>query len=226
MRDVVLVTGHLGGQIAGNPAGICDGYDLHYTRYDPRFHGGILQSESPTFQESENGSEPVVAGGRRRLSAETGWSTGRRSGRLNVAALLLDSEFSSDDDDPMLVPVGSGRAIDFESDGAAMPTWWANGSVSCEIAATEFLSVLLRSLRGRRREVVAADPGRTYDECIQRVGPCRAIRIRRHELNCHAMRIKFPVGMSGGIEVDLAPIIASLGVIRSPSFFRRTNTSS
>jgi choline kinase len=112
VREVVLVTGHLREQIAKLLPGICAEHDVAVREIvNPRFHEGSLLSLKISLPEIEDSSEPVLL-----MDADVFYPTGmldHLTGSAHSTALLLDREFATDDDDPMLVPVKNGRPIDF-----------------------------------------------------------------------------------------------------------------
>jgi choline kinase len=112
VREVVLVTGHLREQIAELLPGICARHDVAVREIvNPRFHEGSLLSLKVSLPEIEDSSESLLL-----MDADVFYPTGmldRLVGSPHGTALLLDREFSTDDDDPMLVPVKNGRPIDF-----------------------------------------------------------------------------------------------------------------
>src|SRR5262249_23166907 len=112
VREVVLVTGHLREQIAELLPSICVRHDVAVREIvNPRFRQGSLLSLKVSLQEIEDSSEPLLL-----MDADVFYPTvmlHRLIGSPHGTALLLDREFSTDDDDPMLVPVRNGRPIDF-----------------------------------------------------------------------------------------------------------------
>src|SRR4030095_5009147 len=112
VREVVLVTGHLREQIAELLPAICPHHDIAVREIvNPRFHEGSLLSLKVSLPEIEDSSGPVLL-----MDADVLYPTGMLDRLIRSShhtALLLDREFATDDDDPMLVPVKNGRPIDF-----------------------------------------------------------------------------------------------------------------
>jgi choline kinase len=112
VREVVLVTGYLRDQIAEWLPGTCTRYDVPIREIvNPRFEEGSLLSLKVSLPEIQGSSEPVLL-----MDADVFYPTGmldRLIGSTHGTVLLLDREFSTEDDDPMLVPVKNGRPIDF-----------------------------------------------------------------------------------------------------------------
>jgi len=112
VHEVVLVTGYLREQIAELLPGICARHDVIVREIvNPRFTEGSLLSLKVSLPEIEDSSEPVLM-----MDADVFYPNGmldRLIGSPHGTALLLDREFSTNDDDPVLVPVKNGRPIDF-----------------------------------------------------------------------------------------------------------------
>src|SRR4030095_15426526 len=112
VREVVLVPGHRHEQVLALPPEICALDDVAVREIvNPRFHEGSLLSLKVSLPEIKDSAEPVLL-----MDADVFYPTGmldRLIGSPHGTALLLDREFSTDDDDPMLVPVKNGRPIDF-----------------------------------------------------------------------------------------------------------------
>src|SRR5207247_10688382 len=111
---LVLVPGYLREQIAELLPGICARHDLGVREIvNPRFDQGSLLSLKVSLPEIEGSSEPLLL-----MDADVFYPTEilhRLIGSAHDTALLLDRNFSTDDDDPMLVPVRNGRPIDFRT---------------------------------------------------------------------------------------------------------------
>jgi len=112
VREIVLVTGHLREQVAEVLPDICARHDVAVREIvNSRFHEGSLLSLKVSLPEIEDSYEPLLL-----MDADVFYPTGmldHLTASAHATALLLESEFSTDDDDPMLVPVKNGRPIDF-----------------------------------------------------------------------------------------------------------------
>ena len=112
VTDVVLVTGHEREQITRALPPIAERYGLTVTeRVNERFTEGSVLSVAAALPDVEGGDEPLLL-----MDADVVYP-GEMLRRLidtpQRTALLLDREYSTDDDDPVLVPVKNGRAFDF-----------------------------------------------------------------------------------------------------------------
>lgn len=112
VRELVLVTGYLRELIAELLPAIYDRHGVAVREIvNPRFHEGSLLSLKVSLPEIKDSSEPLLL-----MDADVFYPTemlDRLMGSRHGTALLLDRKFSTDDDDPMLVPVKNGRPIDF-----------------------------------------------------------------------------------------------------------------
>jgi choline kinase len=117
LRDVgitefVLVTGHLREQIARVLPEIAARHQLTATEIiNGRFIEGSVLSLAVALPEIERLKEPLLL-----MDADVlypGAMLRRLIDAPDPTALLLDREYSTQDDDPVLVPVKDGRAFDF-----------------------------------------------------------------------------------------------------------------
>src|SRR5437763_9613141 len=112
VREIVLVTGHLREQIAELLPDICARHDVAVREIvNSRFHEGSLLSLKVSLPEREESSAPLLL-----MDADVFYPTGmldRLTRSVPPTALLLDREFSTNDADPMLVPVKHRRQIAF-----------------------------------------------------------------------------------------------------------------
>ena len=112
VREVVLVTGHLREKIAELLPDIAarHGFTIREI-FNPRFHEGSVLSLKASLPELEASAEPVLL-----MDADVLYTSEmlkRLIASPHRTALLLDRQFSTSDDDPVLVPVKDGRPIDF-----------------------------------------------------------------------------------------------------------------
>ena len=112
VRDVVIVVGHLREQIEQALPAIAlrHGLVLHAVANDRYAEGSIL-SLAVSLPEIESSREPVLL-----MDADVLYPAAmlqRLIESSHPTALLLDREFSTADDDPVLVPVKAGRPVDF-----------------------------------------------------------------------------------------------------------------
>lgn len=112
VEDVVLVTGHLREQIAAVLPGICARQGVSIRELvNERYHEGSVLSLAAALPELEGSHEPILL-----MDADVLYPA-RMLERLihsgDATALLLDREYSTSDDDPVLVPVKNGRPFEF-----------------------------------------------------------------------------------------------------------------
>jgi len=164
VRDVVLVTGHLRNQIADMLPGICARYDVALRQIvNLRFHEGSVLSLKASLPEIENSSEPLLL-----MDADVFYPTGmldRLIKSTNGTALLLDREFSTEDDEPMLVPVKKGRAIDFRKQWSGDADFVGESIGFFKIAPTDF-SLLIKETHARSRNSICPD---SYDDVLRKL---------------------------------------------------------
>ena len=162
LREVVLVTGHLREQIAKLLPGICARHDVAVREIvNPRFHEGSLLSLKISLPEIEESSEPVLL-----MDADVFYPTemlDRLIGSPHGTALLLDREFATDDDDPMLVPVKNGRPIDFRKQWSGDAEFVGESIGFFKIAPVDFPR-LIKETRAQNRGSNCAD---SYDDVLR-----------------------------------------------------------
>jgi choline kinase len=150
VRELVLVTGHLREQIAELLPGICGRYDVAIREIvNPRFQEGSLLSLKVSLPEIEDSSEPLLL-----MDADVLYPTGmldRLTGSAYDTSLLLDREFSTDDDDPMLVPVRNGRPIDFRKEWSGDAEFVGESIGFFKIAPVDF-PLLIKETQARSRD--------------------------------------------------------------------------
>jgi len=162
VREVVLVTGHLRDQIAEMLPGVRARYDVALREIvNPRFHEGSLLSLKVSLPEIEDSSEPVLL-----MDADVLYPTGMLNRLIRSAhgtALLLDREFTTDNDDPMLVPVKNGRPIDFRKQWSGDAEVVGESIGFFKIAPADF-PLLIKETQARSRDSICAD---SYDDVLR-----------------------------------------------------------
>jgi choline kinase len=162
VRELVLVTGHLREQIAELLPGICARHDVAVRELvNPRFHEGSLLSLQVSVPEIEDSSEPLLL-----MDADVLYPTGmldRLTGSAHETALLLDREFSTDDDDPMLVPVRNGRPIDFRKKWSGDADFVGESIGFFKIAPVDF-PLLIKETQARSCDSACAA---SYDDVLR-----------------------------------------------------------
>jgi choline kinase len=162
VRELVLVTGHLREQIAELLPGICTRYDVAVREIvNPRFHEGSLLSLEVSLPEIEGSSEPLLL-----MDADVFYPTEmlhRLTGSAHGTTLLLDRNFSTDDDDPMLVPVKNGRPVDFRKRWSGDADFVGESVGFFKIAPADF-SLLIEETQARSRGPSCTD---SYDDVLR-----------------------------------------------------------
>jgi len=162
VREIVLVTGHLREQVAEVLPDICARHDVALREIvNPRFHEGSLLSLKVSLPEIEESSEPLLL-----MDADVFYPTGmldRLTESVHGTALLLDREFSTNDDDPMLVPVKNGRPIDFRKHWRGEADFVGESIGFFKIAPTDF-PLLIKETEARSRGSSCAD---SYDDVLR-----------------------------------------------------------
>jgi choline kinase len=162
VREIVLVTGHLREQIAELLPGICARHDIAVREIvNSRFHEGSLLSLKVSLPEIEDSSEPLLL-----MDADVFYPTGmldHLTASAHATALLLDREFSTDDDDPMLVPVKNGRPSDFRKHWSGDADFVGESIGFFKIAPADF-PLLIKETQARSRGSNCAD---SYDDVLR-----------------------------------------------------------
>jgi choline kinase len=162
VREIVLVTGHLREQIAELLPCICARYNVTIREIvNPRFHEGSVLSLKVSLPEIEGSSEPVLL-----MDADVFYPTemlDRLIGSAHGTALLLDRKFSTDDDDPMLVPIKNGRPIDFRKQWTGDADFVGESIGFFKIAPADF-PLLIEETQARSRGPSCAD---SYDDVLR-----------------------------------------------------------
>jgi choline kinase len=162
VREVVLVTGHRREEVVALLPEICARYDVAVREIvNPRFHEGSLLSLKVSLPEIEDSSEPLLL-----MDADVFYPTGmldRLIGSPHGTALLLDRDFSTGDDDPMLVPVKNGRPIDFRKQWSGDADFVGESIGFFKIAPADF-PLLVKETQARNRGSNCAD---SYDDVLR-----------------------------------------------------------
>src|SRR5262245_57234359 len=162
VSDVVLVTGYRREQIAELLPGICAQHDVAVREIvNPRFHEGSLVSLKVSLPEIEDSSEPLLL-----MDADVFYPTEmlhRLIGSAHRTTLLLDRNFSTDDDDPMLVPVKNGRPIEFRKQWSGDADFVGESIGFFKIAPVDF-PLLIKETHARSRDSSCAA---SYDDVLR-----------------------------------------------------------
>ena len=162
IEDVVLVTGHLREQIAAVLPGIGARHGLRFRELvNERYHEGSVLSLAAASPELEGMREPVLL-----MDADVLYPAQmleRLIGSGPATTLLLDREYSTSDDDPVLVPVRNGRPFEFRKkwEGEAD---LVGESVGFFQIAPEDLPLLIDETKARAAGLEVRD---SYDEVLR-----------------------------------------------------------
>ena len=162
VREIVLVTGHLREQIAELLPDICARHDVAVREIvNSRFHEGSLLSLKVSLPEIEDSYEPLLL-----MDADVFYPVGMLDRLIrspHPTVLLLDREFSTDDGDPMLVPVKNGRPIDFRKQWSGDAEFVGESIGFFKIAPADF-PLLIKETHARSRGSSCAD---SYDDVLR-----------------------------------------------------------
>ena len=162
VREVVLVTGHLREKIAELLPDIATRHGLTIREIvNPRFHEGSVLSLKASLPEIEASTEPILL-----MDADVLYPSEmlkRLIASSHRTALLLDREFSTGDDDPVLVPVKDGRPIDFRKLWSGEADFVGESIGFFKVAPEDF-PILVDETEMRSRGPECAD---SYDDVLR-----------------------------------------------------------
>ncbi|MFN2507870.1 MAG: NTP transferase domain-containing protein [Chthoniobacterales bacterium] len=162
VAEIVVVTGHLREKVAQALPRLRDQHGMEVREIvNPRFEEGSVLSLAASLPEVEGSSEPVLLMDADVLYA--GEILNRLIGSRHRTVLLLDRNFSTRDDDPVLVPVKEGRPFEFQKkwNGEAE---FIGESVGFFRVAPEDLPMLIAETRARCAIAPCTD---SYDEVLR-----------------------------------------------------------
>jgi choline kinase len=162
LEDVVLVTGHLREQIAAVLPRICARYGLTIRELvNERFQEGSVLSLATALPELEGRREPILL-----MDADVLYPAemlARLTRSSDGTALLLDREYSTSDDDPVLVPVKNGRPFEFRKKWTGEADFVGESIGFFKIAPAD-LPMLIGETRARSAGRGISD---SYDEVLR-----------------------------------------------------------
>lgn len=162
VREVVLVTGHLREQIAELLPSIRERHEIAVREIvNARFQEGSVLSLQVSLPEIESSSDPVLL-----MDADVLYPAemlGRLITSPHRTALLLDREFSTADDDPVLVPVRNGRPFDFRKQWSGEADFVGESIGFFKITPEDF-PLLIEQTQARCHGRNCAD---SYDEVLR-----------------------------------------------------------
>jgi choline kinase len=162
VRDAVLVTGYLRDQIARvlPEIGARHGLSLRELVND-RFQAGSVLSLAAALPEVEGSREPILL-----MDADVLYPAQileRLIGSTHPTALLLDREYSTRDDDPVLVPVKDGRPFEFQKKWTGQADFVGESIGFFKIGPGDF-PILINETRARSAGPEVLD---SYDDVLR-----------------------------------------------------------
>jgi len=162
LEDVVLVTGHLREQIASVLPGISARHGLRIRELvNERFQEGSVLSLATALPEFEVSREPILL-----MDADVLYPAQMLERLLRSSdgtTLLLDRNYSTRDDDPVLVPVKNDRPFEFRKKWTGEADF-VGESVGFFKIALEDLPMLIDETRARSAGREVSD---SYDEVLR-----------------------------------------------------------
>ena len=162
LEDVVLVTGHLREQIASVLPGISARHGLRIRELvNERFQEGSVLSLATALPEFEVSREPILL-----MDADVLYPAQMLERLLRPSdgtTLLLDRNYSTRDDDPVLVPVKNDRPFEFRKKWTGEADF-VGESVGFFKIALEDLPMLIDETRARS---VGREISDSYDEVLR-----------------------------------------------------------
>lgn len=162
VEEVIVVTGYLREQIARVLPEIAARYGLIMREIvNERFHEGSVLSLLAALPEIEGSREPILL-----MDGDVLYPAPmleRLIGSTHPTALLLDREYSTKDDDPVLVPVKDGRPFEFRKRWTGQADFVAESIGFFKIASSD-LPMLIQETRSRSAGSEVRD---SYDDVLR-----------------------------------------------------------
>jgi len=162
MHDVVLVTGFMREQIARLLPGISARHGVNIRQLtNERFHEGSVLSLAAALPELEESREPILL-----MDADVLYPAemlDRLISSRQRTALLLDRDYSTNDDDPVLVPVKEGRPFEFRKKWTGQADF-VGESIGFFKIAPDDLPMLIEETRARS---AGSDVRDSYDDVLR-----------------------------------------------------------
>ena len=160
--DVILVTGHLREQVATVLPAICARHGLRIRELvNERFHEGSVLSLAAALPEFEGNREPILL-----MDADVLYPAQMLERLIRPSdgtTLLLDRNYSTRDDDPVLVPVKNGRPFEFRKKWTGEADF-VGESIGFFKIAPEDLPLLIDETRARS---AGGEINDSYDEVLR-----------------------------------------------------------
>ncbi|HWM23206.1 MAG TPA: NTP transferase domain-containing protein [Chthoniobacterales bacterium] len=162
VRDVVVVTGYLRDRIARVLPEISARYGSSMRELvNERFHEGSVLSLAAALPELEGSRDPILL-----MDADVLYPAQMLERLIRSAhptALLLDREYSTRDDDPVLVPVKDGRPFEFRKKWTG-PADFVGESIGFFKIGPGDLPLLIDETRARS---AGSEVGDSYDDVLR-----------------------------------------------------------
>ena len=162
VEDVVLVTGHLREQIAAVLPEICARHGVSIRELvNERYHEGSVLSLAAVLPELEGRREPILL-----MDADVLYPAQmleRLVRSKDATVLLLDREYSTSDDDPVLVPVKNGRPFEFRKKWTGEADFVGESIGFFKIAPEDLLPLIHET----RQRSAGMDVRDSYDEVLR-----------------------------------------------------------
>ena len=162
VQEVVLVSGYLREQIAPVLPEITARYGVSIRELvNERFQEGSVLSVAAALPDFEGSSEPILL-----MDADVLYPTQMLERLIHSSAptaLLLDREYSTQDDDPVLVPVNNGRPFEFRKKWTGQADYVGESVGFFKIAPGD-LPMLVEETRARS---AGSSVGDSYDDVLR-----------------------------------------------------------
>ena len=161
VHDLVLVTGFMREQVAQVLPEISARHGVNIRELtNERFHEGSVLSLAAALPELEESRDPILL-----MDADVLYPVEMLDRLINSShptALLLDRDYSTRDDDPVLVPVKDGRPFEFQKRWAGEADF-VGESIGFFKIGPDDLPMLIEETRARS---AGSDVGDSYDDVL------------------------------------------------------------
>lgn len=162
VREVVIVVGHRREQIEQALPAIAERHAIEFrTRVNERFTEGSILSFAVSLPELEESDEPLLL-----MDADVLYPAAMLERLINSSqrtALLLDRDFSTADDDPVLVAVKDGRPFEFRKQWSGEADLVGESIGFFKIAPADVPMLAAET----RRRIAGANCGDSYDDALR-----------------------------------------------------------
>lgn len=162
VTELIIVTGYLRERIAEALPPVADKYELAVREIsNPRFQEGSVLSLAASLPKLERSREPVLL-----MDADVLYPAAmlqRLIASPHATALLIDREYSTADDDPILVPVKNGQPIDFRKQWTGHADFVGESIGFFKIGVGDLPMLIAETLR----RSTGADGRDSYDDVLR-----------------------------------------------------------